>query len=216
MNSVPVMYIGQRPSKGCAHVIPGCNLVWAPGQIHFVPANDAVALTKFTDAWVVANEADLNDPSKIGFVIDPDSAPVESDEQRQERLEAEAAAIAALPNLEPLTKDSISQFAKRNFGIDLDVTAMKKSDMLKAIRDVASSRSASAKLETPGTVAVAVELPEPEPVVVTVPEEPGMRVQGSIDLPAGPVVVPSFTAQEPDVKPSETPVEPPPAPEVQA
>jgi hypothetical protein len=206
MNAIPVKYVGGRPIKRCDHLLPGNSLTWTPGQIHFVPADAAVALTKYADQWRVANETDLSDPSMIGFVIDADNTPVETEVQRLEREEHEQAVMATLPNLEPLSKDSIAQFAKREFGVDLDTATMKKVEMLKSIRDIAAGRMATGKLEQPGRVTIALEVNEPEAVrlVASGAVEMGMRIEGRVD-PANLPQVPSFAA----IKPDELPAEPP-------
>lgn len=192
MNLIPVKYVGAKPSRRCDHVIPGSALVWSPGQVHYLPADMAIKLTAFADVWATATEEDLKDPAVIGYVIDPDDTPVETPEERAEREEAERAAVEALPSLDQLSKDGIMEFARRTFGIRLDATAMKKVDMVKAVRDAAAANASFSKLEAPGTVRVAEELPpvfEPPPVDLT----PPVRVEGHVDLSNLPAV-PAFTA----------------------
>lgn len=204
MNPIPVKYVGLRDKKRADHIVPGLALVWKKAQIHFVPADVAVKLTQYEDQFRVANEEDLADPSNIGFVIDADDTPVETDEQREEREEIEREVMASLPNLEPLSKDSIAQFAKREFGLELDTSNMKKAAMLKSIRDVAAGRAATGKLDQPGRVAVAVELSQPEPIVLVArgEVEMGMRIEGKIDVANLPQV-PSFANEKPETVPAE-------------
>ncbi len=139
---VPVQYAGKKREK--EDNVAGTGLVWAPGQIHFVPPLVAQKLARHPDVWKVVDDATVDeDPAKIGLVVtDSDTQIAQPPTKEGEKKQTEQPPQTFdLPNLQGMTRPDIAEFVSRNFNTTLPAN-MKKEDMIAQAVNLANSRAA--------------------------------------------------------------------------
>lgn len=138
---VPVKYVGRKAEK--QDNVAGTGLIWARGQVHYVPPLIAQKLVKHRDVWGVADEDDL-DPAAVGLVVTSetlDPAATLTDEQKKEEGKKDEVPPIELPNLMGMTRPDLLSYAERTFNEKLPAN-MKKEDMVTQIVALANSRAA--------------------------------------------------------------------------
>lgn len=102
-NDVPIKYIGKRPTN--KDVPYGTLIEWEHGETKMVPAEAAAKMLKHKDVYALGKKSKDLAPAPAEPVKD-------SDEMTEEELIREAV-------MQIDRKDSLIQFAKQNFSIDI-------------------------------------------------------------------------------------------------
>jgi hypothetical protein len=130
---VPIKYIGTKSRK--TDNVAGTDLVWSPGEIHVVPSILAPKFIKYPDVWAVPENFEAEDPAVVGLVIE-DSEAVKTVEEEELNTP-----MVEIPNsFVGFNKEQIAQLAHRAFGVRLDPGALKREEMIDAVRGLKNSR----------------------------------------------------------------------------
>lgn len=109
MNTIPIGYCGQKPSK--TDMTYETGLTWTKDDIHEVPVEKAALLLNHPDVWFDARTAKAREKSPIAKKKAKSRGPLEE-------VEDPSAVPTPMHLIDSIEK--ATTFAKQNFNIDLD------------------------------------------------------------------------------------------------
>lgn len=116
MQTIAIKYVGKKPSK--VDNVAETGLVWLPGQVHEVPVVKAAIMLQHPDVWAADKPIS---PQAHDTLAEVAKAEIEKQKKARDKEDEKRDIALVKKNLgEMKNKTEIIDYAKKEFGIDLD------------------------------------------------------------------------------------------------